>query len=162
MTSVQQSGLITPGHVALWSTTGVIEDGGALPAAERVLASGRSYNFNTVLDQPITIPQRITAFQLTGILVANASVSLTTAAGGFYPAANKSGTPIVEAAQTYSMLTNNTLILRATLSSLGQNTRFSASNLSSIANFLAIWLSLTTPQGSLATADVYLLGIDLT
>lgn len=161
MTSIQQSGLITPGHLVTWSTTGVVQDGGVAPAGIRTLARATSANFNTTADQPITIPQRITAFQLTGILVTKASISLTTAVGGFYPAASKSGVPIVPAIQTYSMLTNNSLLLNLTLSSFGQNTRFSSSNLGTISDFLAIWFSLTTPQGAAATADIYLLGLDL-
>lgn len=138
-----------------------MQDGGVLPAAARVLGSGRSYSFNTTNDQPIAIPQRITAFSLTGILITNASLSLTTAVGGFYPAAGKGGVPIVPANQSYAMLTNSSLLLWATLSSLGQNTRFSASNLGSIAGFINIWFSLTTPQGAAATGDIYLVGLDL-
>lgn len=162
MTTVQQSGLITNGHVAIWSTTGVIQDGGALPAAARVLTSIRSANFNTTNDQPMAIPQRVTAFQLTGILVTNASISLTTAAGGFYPMAAKTGTPIVSSAQVYTALTTSAGLLQATLATFGSATRFSSANLGTIAGFLNIWFSLTTPQGAPATADVYLVGIDLT
>lgn len=161
MTATQQSGQITPGHVAIWATTGVLEDGGVLPAAARVLGSGRSYSFNTTNDQPIAIPQRVTSFALTGILITNTSTSLTTAVGGFYSQPAKAGTTIVEAIQTYSLLVNSSLLLWTTLSSLGQNTRFSASNLSSIAGFKNIWFSLTTPQGSAATADIYIVGMDL-
>src|SRR5215470_8316669 len=102
MTSVQQSGSITSGHVAQWQAIGVIGDGGAAPAAQRVIAALSGANFNTTADQPIAIPQRITAFQLTSIIITHASISLTTAAGGFYPAASKGGTPIVSAAQAYS------------------------------------------------------------
>jgi hypothetical protein len=162
LTVVQQSGLITPGHVALFATNGVIQDGGALPTSTRVLAQATSVNFNTTNDQPIAIPQRITAFILTGILVTNPSTSLTTAVGGFYPQAAKTGVAIVPANQTYTVLTGASLALWMTLSSFGQNTRFSSANLNNIAGFLNIWFSLTTPQGAPATADVYLVGLDLT
>jgi len=162
MTTVQQSGLITNGHVAIWSTTGVIQDGGALPAAARVLTSIRSANFNTTNDQPMAIPQRVTAFQLLGLLVTNASISLTTAAGGVYPAAGKTGVPIVEATQGYTMLSSSAFLLNLTLSSFGQNTRFSSTNLGTIAGFLNLWFSLTTAQGAPCTADVYAIGLDLT
>lgn len=161
MTVVQQSGLITPGHVALFATNGVVQDGGALPTSTRVLAQATGVNFNTTNDQPIAIPQRITAFVLTGILITNASTSLTTAVGGFYPQPAKAGVAIVPAIQTYTMLTNTSLILWATLSSFGQNTRFSNANLGSIAGYLDIWFSLTTPQGGVASADIYLVGLDL-
>lgn len=160
--NVQQSSVITPGHVALWATNGVIQDGGALPASTRVLGVTKGVSFNTTNDQPIAIPARISAFALTGILVTNAGTSLTTAAGGFYPQPGKAGTPIVAAAQTYSLLTGPSLLLWATLTSFGQNTRFSSANLGNIAGFLNIWLSLTAPQGIVSTADIYLVGLDLT
>jgi hypothetical protein len=162
MQDVLQSGLVTPGHIAIFATSGVIQDGGGTPAAQRVLASVRGANFNTTNDQPIAIPQQIAAFQLTGIIITNASISLTTAVGGFYPVASKGGTPIVSAAQAYSALTSSAKLLQATLASFGSTTRFSAANLGSIAGFLDIWFSLTTPQGAPAMADIYLVGIDLT
>lgn len=160
--SVQQSGVITSGHVCTWAATGVIQDGGAQPASEKVLASLRGANFNTTNDQPIAIPLNFVAFMLTRIIITNASISLTTAAGGFYPAASKGGTPIVAANQAYSALTTSAGLLQATLASFGSTTRFSASNLGAIGGLLDIWFSLTTAQGALASADIYLCGIDLT
>lgn len=163
MVSVQQTGNVTPGHLATWATTGVIQDGGAIAAAARVLATQFGANFNTIADQPLLINPAITAFQLTSIIITNASVSLTTAVGGFYPAASKGGTPIVSASQAYSSLTSKDLLLAATITTYGQTTRFSADNLSVFAgtSSLAIYLSLTPPQGAPATADVYLIGMDL-
>lgn len=157
-----QSGNVTPGHIALWTTTGVLEDGGALGAAQRVLASLPNADFNSTGDQPISIPNRITAFQLTGIIITNASINLSMAVGGFYPAASKGGTPIVSAAQVYSTLTAREKLLQATLASFGSTTRFSSANLGLIASIPQIWFSLTTPQAAVATADIYLIGIDLT
>jgi hypothetical protein len=163
---VLQNGLVTPGHYATWVTDGVIEDGGALAAAQKVLASVFSANFNTTTDQPILIPPAITAFQLTGIIVTNASISLTTAAGGFYPAAGKGGSAIVASSQAYSSLINANLLLQPTLTAFAQSARFSSANLPLILGTnnqysLAAYLSLTTAQGNPATADVYLLGVDL-
>ena len=162
MVAVQQSGQITPGHVPIFAADGVIQDGGALATAQRVLASLRGANFNTVLDQPIAIPQRFAAFNLTGIVITNASISLTTAVGGFYPQASKGGTSIVAASQAYSALTTVAGLLNVTLAAFGANTRFSSANLGSIGGLLDIWFALTTPQGAAATADIYLLGVDLT
>jgi len=159
---VQQSGVITPGHLPVWVAPGVIGDGGAALAAQRVLASLRGANFNTTNDQPIAIPQRVTAFALTGILVTNASLSLTTAVGGFYPQAAKAGTPIVAAAQAYSALTTANALLNATLAAFGSATRFSSANLGTIGGLLNIWFSLTTAQPVAATADIFLIGLDLT
>lgn len=159
--SIQQSGKITPGHLVSWTTDGVVQDWGAAPAAQRVLASLRGANFNVTTDQPMLLPQTVTAFQLTSIIITNASVSLTSAIGGFYPALSKGGTPIVSASQTYSALTSQAALMTATLASFGSSTRFSAANLALINNLMAIYFSLTTGQGVNCTADIYLCGIDL-
>lgn len=152
--AVQQSGLVTANHAAMWAADGVISDGGAMPTG-RVIVAGRSLNFNTTADQPIAIPQYITAFRLASIIITNASISLTTAAGGFYPAASKGGTPIVANTQIYTSLTTSAKLMTATLASFGSTTRFSAANLGQIGNLSNIWFSLTTPQGAAATADIY-------
>ena len=161
MTSVQQSGQITPFHAAMWAADGVIADGGAMPTG-RVIVSGRSLNFNTVNDQPIVFPQYITAFRLANIVITNASISLTTAAGGFYPATSKGGTPIVANSQVYSALTTVDSLMTATMAAFGTGTRFSSSNLAKIGGLLAIYFSLTTPQGAAATGDIYFIVDNLT
>ncbi len=157
-----QAGNVTPGHSVIWTADGIIQDGGPFPSGQRVIASLRGANFNTTNDQPIIIPQRFVAFQISSIIVTNATISLTTAAGGFYPAASKGGTPIVSAAQTYSALTTTASLMTATLASFGANTRFSAANLASLNGLLALYFSLTTGQGAAATADIYISGQDLT
>lgn len=159
---IQQSGNITPGHVAVWTTDGVIQDGGAVAAASTILGSLRGANFNTLLDQPIQIFPTIAAFQITGILVTNASIPLSGAAGGFYPTANKGGTAIVASGQVYSSLTTASKLLAATLAGTVATTRYSALNMDAVFGFLTLYLSLTTPQGSPATADVFILGNNLT
>lgn len=157
MVAVQQSGSITPGHFASWVTDGVIKDGGAVPGAQRVLASFPSANFNDTSDQPLILPPTMTAFQLTGILITNASASLTLAAGGFYPQASKAGTAIVAAGQVYSSLTASSKLLSATLAAAVATTRYSIANLPD----WRIYFALTTAQGTVAAADIYLLGVDL-
>lgn len=155
---VQQSGNVTAGHLAKFVTSGVIADAGPLGASQRVLSYLQGADFNSIQDQPLLIPNTITAFQLTGIIVTNATISLTTAVGGFYPRASKAGTAIVAAGQAYSALTDPTLLLQPTITMLAQTARFSAVNLPSA----AIFFSLTTPQGAAAFADIYAIGIDLT
>lgn len=157
---VQQSGNVTAGHIAGWTTNGVIQDIGAAPFT--VLASLRGANFNITTDQPIVIPQTIVAFQITAIVVTNAAVSLSTAVGGFYPQSAKGGNPIVSASQTYAALSSQTALLSTTLVAYGSGTRFSSANLGSVAGLLAVWFSLTTPQGVNATADIYIIGNNLT
>jgi len=156
MTGILQSGNVTPGHSAIWTTDGVVQDGGAILASNKVIASLRQANFNTVVDQPIVLPRSINTFQLTGILVTNASVSLTTAVGGFYSAAQKGGSAFVSAGQVYSSLTSSSVILNATLAAYASS-RFSNVNLA----LWTIYFSLTTAQGAAAVADIYLIGLDL-
>lgn len=156
MGNIQQSGNITPGHLATWTTDGVIQDGGVAPAS--VIASLKNANFSITTDQPIVIPQNIVAFQITAIVITNAPVSLTTAVGGFYPQSGKAGTPIVSSAQAYSALSTQASLMQATLAAFGSGTRFSSANLGTVAGLLAVWFSLTTPQAVNATADIYIIG----
>lgn len=107
-------------------------------------------NFNSTADQPIVITAPTALYDIDSIEVSSASVSLTTAAGGVYPAASKGGTAIVGSGQAYSTLTaaaanaaGSTLLL--TLAS-GINT--TAYNLGTL------YFSLTTAQGAAATANI--------
>lgn len=155
--TVQQSGNVTAGHLAKWITSGVIADAGPLGASQRVLAYLQGADFNSTGDQPLNIPNTITAFQLTGIIVANATESITTAAGGFYPQLSKAGSPIVAAGQVYTALTGANLLMQPTLTAFALAARFSAANLPTA----QIVFSLTTPQGTPCFADIYIVGIDL-
>lgn len=103
-------------------------------------------NFNVTTDQaiPLIIPASAT-FRVTKITVKNASLSLTTAAGGVYPAASKGGTALVAAGQVYTALTGATIALDLTLAT---------ANAVQAAGTL-LYLALTTPQGAAATGDVY-------
>ncbi|MDE2100318.1 MAG: hypothetical protein KGL39_23910 [Patescibacteria group bacterium] len=157
MVGILQSGTITPGHLASWQTDGVLGDAGPNPYSDRVIASLLGADFNSTGDQPIVLPSDLLAFQLTGILIANASESLNTAVGGFYPQALKAGTAIVANSQTYTTLTTALLLMNATLSSYGSTNRFTRTQLPD----WSIYFALTTAQGTACTADIYLLGIQL-
>lgn len=154
MGGVLQSGNVTPGHLARWAADGAIGDAGV---TQKVLAAFFNADFNTTSDQPLILPNYITAFQLTGILVTNSAISLTTAAGGFYPQPLKAGTPLVDAGQVYSSLTSAAKLLTCTLDASVATTRYSIGNLPN----WAIYFSLTTAQGVNANADIYVLGTDL-
>lgn len=162
MAGIIQSGAVTPNHLCSWVADGIIGDGGVSPTAQQVIASIRGANFNTTTDQPIVIPQSFVAFQLTSIIVTNASQALSSAVGGFYPQPSKGGTQIVSQAQTYAALTGQTSLLNPTLTASVATTRYSSANLGQIGGLLAIWFSLTTPQGLLATADIFVIGVNLT
>jgi hypothetical protein len=111
-----------------------------------------SADMNSTSDQRIVMFSNPSKFILRRIVVTNASISLTTAAGGVYTAASKGGTAVVASSQAYSSLTASTLFLDLTLSATGSA---STTVKSSIPN---LYLSLTTAQGAAATADVYVYG----
>lgn len=158
MTGIVQSGNVKPGNLAAWTTDGVIEDGGPpLGASETVLAVLLGANFNTTNDQAIPLPDTITKFNLTRIIVTNPSLSLTTASGGFYPQPSKGGTAIVSAAQAYSTLTAASKLLNPTLSSTANTTVYDSTILTSF----SIYFALSVAQGAAATGDIYLCGIVL-
>lgn len=122
------------------------------PGVNQLLARLIGADMNVTTDQ--TIPWLLggpntTSFRyvLDRVLVNNVSTSLTTAAGGIYTAASKAGVIAVAAAQAYSALTGATLGLDLTIAAAGK----------AILTAGPI-LSLTTPQGGAATADVYVFG----
>lgn len=159
--SILQSGTVTPGHMAKFVTDGVLADAGVISPQSNVLATLLSADFNSILDQTLQLPNTITAFQITGIIVTNPSTSLTTAVGGFYPTTAKGGTAIVAASQVYSSLTLATKLLACTLSSGGSTTRYSSSNVDVIDGYPTIYFSLSTAQGIASTGDIYVLGNNL-
>ena len=104
-------------------------------------------NMNVTTDQQFNWVQG-GKFIVTGMVSTNASVSMTTAAGGVYNATSKSGV-IVAAATTYSNLT---------VATSAQLTLTAATNVWTYTSTTMPYLSLTTGQGVAATADIYLIG----
>lgn len=149
------NGLANPVTVAQGGT-GATSAG---PAAKNLTTTYRRLgvligaNFNVTTDQSITglptkyIPRRITAD--------NASVSLTTAAGGIYTGAAKTGTVVVPAAQVYTALTASTKWKDLTIDATGGGPT------TDILTATTLLFSLTTGQGVPATGDIYIWGEDL-
>lgn len=109
-------------------------------------------NMNSTADQAFTKLVPFTNYAVTRIRAVNASISLTLAVGGIYNTASKGGTPLVAAAQAFSALTGSTVGLDLTLAAFGAGLQTGAN----------LFLSLTTGQGSAATADIYVIGVPLT
>jgi len=105
-------------------------------------------DMNATSDQPFTKLHDYPAWCLLNYYVANPSISLTTAVGGLYTGAAKSGITLVAASQAWSALnaTGAGLVLTAA-TPLGRG-RITADPI----------LSLTTPQGVAATCDIYVMG----
>lgn len=117
------------------------------PPPTDLLFTLKGANMNSTADQIMT-PTFNGKFRVKRIVVLNASVSLTTAAGGVYPAAAKGGTAVVASGQAYSALTAAAIALEATLNAAS----------AVLAAGTSLYLSLTTGQGAPATADVYVYG----
>lgn len=113
---------------------------------------GRIYgaDMNSTADQGITLPAG--TWQITQIFAAKGSVSMTTAAGGFYTGAGKTGTTIVAAGQVYTVLAGATTdVVALTMAATPTLAALSAPG-------VGLYLSLTTGQGSAATADIFVYG----
>ena len=117
-----------------------------------LLGSLIAANFNSTADQQITIFSNPSKYIIRRIVVTNASASLTTAAGGIYTAVSKGGTAVVASSQAYTTLTGSTLFLDLTLNTSG------SANITVKSSIPNLYLSLTTAQGTAATADVYVYG----
>jgi len=130
-----------------------VTSSGVNAGTNRVLGTLRTANFNITTDQAIPISALV--YNISAIWITNCTISMTTAAGGFYPTTAKGGTALVANTQVYSALTAATVLLAATLNA-GANLPTTRSTTS------PLYLSLTTAQGSASTCDVYILGQDLT
>lgn len=140
------------------AVTGAVTAASSITAAGQIFGTGveqligtkLSANMNVITDQAIPIT-RIGSqkYLITKIVVTNASISLTTAAGGVYQTTSKGGTAIVANSQAYSALSASTTALNLTLAI---NRTYTLDN---------IYFSLTTAQGAAATADIYVFGIVL-
>lgn len=114
-------------------------------------------NFNVTTDQaiPISVPSALWAIDQ--ISISNPSISLTTAQGGFYSGASKTGVTVVANTQAYSTLTTNAAnttgnYMQPTLSTAGNTTAFQG--YAQTSQIKTLYLALTTAQGAAATADV--------
>ena len=121
------------------------------PLGQRCIGYLGSVNMNTTSDQPIPIDA--SRYIIRRIVVENSSANLTLAAGGMYTSASKAGTVVVAAVQIYTALTGSTKYLDLTLAS---------AVLSDILTSATLYFSLTTAQGSAATARLAIWGDVLT
>ena len=110
-----------------------------------------SANMNSTGDQQIVIFSAPAKYIIRRIVATNASISLSTAVGGIYPAVSKGGTAIVANSQVYSGLTASGKFVDLTVAS-------GYTSGGDVLTVKSIYLSLTTPQGAAATADIYVYG----
>ena len=108
-------------------------------------------NMNSTGDQQIVIFSAPAKYIIRRIVATNASISLSTAVGGIYPAVSKGGTAIVANSQVYSGLSASGKFVDLTVAS-------GYTSGGDVLTVKSIYLSLTTPQGAAATADIYVYG----
>lgn len=139
----------TPASGVLTNCTGY--PAAALPlGANRVLFSLTGANMNVDTDQAFTKQGTFTNWLLQNILFTNSSISMTTAQGGIYTAAGKTGITMVAASQAYSGAAGANQGISLAPGAAGRGV-MTATPI----------LSLTTPQGAPATGDIYILGVPL-
>lgn len=125
----------------------------ALTTTYRLLGSLKNADFNSTGDQAITgLPSK---YIVRRIVAQNASVNMTTAAGGIYTGAGKTGTILVAAAQVYTALTAAAKWKDLTIDvTAGGPT-------TDVLTATTVFFALTTAQGAPATGDIYIWGEDL-
>ena len=119
-------------------------------------------NFNVTTDQaiPISVPSAaylLDSIEIDELFPLQPLVSLSTAQGGFYTGAGKSGITVVANSQAYSTITTNLAsttgnAMTATLATAGLTTIFPGGSQPSPVTTL--YFSLTTAQGAAATANI--------
>ena len=124
------------------SLFGYSASAGGRISTEVMIGSLIGANFNSTADQAISLT---VGYRVTKVTVTNASVNMTTAAGGFYSEAAKAGTAVVAATQVYTALTSATVTLDCTIAV--------------VMALSTLYFSLTTGQGVAATADIRVYGV---
>jgi hypothetical protein len=117
--------------------------------ALRLLASAQGVNLNQVGDTAATVVSDSGNYSVQTIIVANASVNLTTAQLAVYTGPSATGTAI----KTAAALTSNSTAAKVNLLSATST---------DIVSGTPLYIRCTTAQGAAATADVFIYGYDLT
>lgn len=113
----------------------------------RVLFTLPAANMNSTADQQFTKQGTFSSYLISGFRVGNSSASCVSAVGGVYTAALKGGNAIMAASQSYTSINASGLGQGVAINSIGFSTQTATP-----------YLSLTTPHGSAATLDWFILG----
>ena len=116
--------------------------------AYRLLASAQGVNLNSVADTVAAIVNS-SSYSVQDIIVANASINLTTAQLAVYSGPGATGVAV----KTAYALTGNSASDKVVVTAASDTDSLTGDNL---------YIRCTTAQGAAATADVYIYGYDLT
>jgi hypothetical protein len=117
--------------------------------ALRLLASAQSVNLNSVADTVAQLVNDSGNISVQSIIVANASIDLTTAQLAVYTGPGATGTAI----KTAYALSGNSTAAKVVITAATSTDAVDVSQL---------FVRCTTAQGAAATADVFIYGYDLT
>lgn len=113
----------------------------------------RNANMQSTADQLLTKLSVFDNWKATSIVAVRKTGAFSGAcAGGVYTAAGKAGSPLVAAGQSYANLTGAGKIVDATLEAV---------NSTDAQTSPTVYLSLTTGNGAVLTADIYVYGVVL-
>ena len=151
--SVLQSGNVTPGHLASWTTDGVIQDAGVTFTNTYGLfqSTVQQINFNaTNTDNPIPInlPAGYTRYRIDRILLSGATASLSTATCGVFTQTAAAGTAVVT--------TGTAITVTQTAGDTNNNLQsFTINNQNTLAFIdTTLFFRVQNPQGSPALGNV--------
>lgn len=102
---------------------------------------------NSTADQAMTMVYTPTKYIIRRITATNGSGVPILAAGGYYTAASKGGSKLVETTQVYTFLTAATKFVDCTLLTIATTDTMSSTQL---------YMSLTTANAAAITCDVYI------
>lgn len=106
-------------------------------------------DLNSTLDQVLLKAFDFTKYVIDKIVFANASGAVSNATGALYTGVSKSGIPLTNASQSLTGLDSVNAVLNPALTSGGTGL-ISAPN---------VVLSLTVPEGTAKTADIFVMGV---
>jgi len=150
---ILQSGSVTPGHLASWTTDGIAQDAGvALTNLYGMLVSGViAVNFNagnTDTAIPINLPAGYTRYRIHGINISGASASLSSATCGVFTAQAAGGVAVVTSGTAVTITTS-----LADTSNNAQSLTVNNQNTIALSDPV-LYFRVQTPQGVPATANV--------
>jgi hypothetical protein len=124
----------------------------AFRGKQRVLGVAIGVNFNASGDTTILLPTNNTNFILTGCFVTNCTTSLTAATASIWTSAGGAGDNLAVDQSLSAITGTSTQLAQLTMTALAGTKRQTGPQ---------VYFRVGTPQGSAATGNVYIIGVDL-
>lgn len=153
MNQVLQSGVVTPGHLASWTTDGVVQDAGVtfVDTLSTYRSDALAVNFNkanTDTAIPINLPAGYTRWRCAAVRISGASGTLTTATCGLFTGPAATGATIVTGGSSITV-NNGTADTNNNFQQLTVNNQNTL-----VYSDTVIYFRVANAQGVAATANV--------